>query len=75
MQYQSGKTVEVGDAVRIENGKTPGVVIAIAESDVDMSQWNVQEPGLFIEAKPFGLVFWPLSDDDPVLHVASGESE
>lgn len=70
MNYQSGEKVEVGDTVRIENGKTPGSVVAIVENEADMSSWNVDEPGLFIEAKPFGLVFWPESDNDPVVYVA-----
>jgi hypothetical protein len=67
MDYATGEKVEVGDQVVIENGKTSGVIYAVVETDSDMKEWRVDEPGMLIESKPFGMVFWPISDiDDPV---------
>jgi len=68
MKYLSGEEILVGDEVLIENGKTPGIVEIIIESQKEMKQWNVEESGVLIKAAPFGLVFWPLSNnDDPIV--------
>lgn len=67
MYYQSGKFVELGDRVVIENGKKPGIVHAIIETQQHMKQWGVTEAGLLLESKPFGLVFWPESEEPAVL--------
>jgi len=68
MRYKSGEVVELGDLVLIEKGKTPGRVHAIVESDADMKEWGLDEAGISIESKPFGLVFWPEAEvNDPVI--------
>ncbi|UPQ82068.1 hypothetical protein M0M42_16930 [Pseudomonas knackmussii] len=71
MNYSSGETVEVGDSVTLEYGKTPGVVYAVIESPQQINEWTLDEPGIMIEAEPFGLVFWPASEIyDPVVFIA-----
>ena len=68
MKYLTGEEVKVGDRVFIENGKTSGVVHAVIETSAQMKEWGVDEPGISIEAEPFGLVYWPSSEiDDPVI--------
>lgn len=67
MNYESGEEVQLYDRVVIENGKRPGIVHAIIESEVDMKQWGVQECGLLLESKPHGMVFWPKSEKSAVL--------
>lgn len=66
MQYPCGNPVKVGDAVLIESGRTPGMIEAIIKTADDMSEWQVEEPGVLVKAEPFGLVFWPASHSDPV---------
>lgn len=71
MNYSSGETVEIGDSVALEHGKTPGVVYAVIESPQQVNEWALDEPGMMVEAEPFGLVFWPASDTyDPVVFIA-----
>jgi hypothetical protein len=67
MQYKSGEFVELFDRVVIENGNKPGIVHSIIESDADMKQWGVDEHGLLLESKPFGIVFWPATEESAVL--------
>ncbi len=64
--------MQVGDHVLIERGRTPGRVREVIEADTDLSQWNIEEPGLMVEAAPFGLVFWPASSPDAVVLVGRG---
>ncbi len=71
MNYSSGETVEIGDSVTLKYGKTPGVVYAVIESSQQINDWALDEPGIMIEAEPFGLVFWPTSEIyDPVVFIA-----
>jgi hypothetical protein len=71
MNYSSGETVEIGDSVTLEYGRTPGVVCAVIESPQQINEWALDEPGIMIEAEPFGLVFWPESETyDPVVFIA-----
>jgi len=68
MNYKTGEVVKIGDSVLIENGKTPGIVQAVIETENDMQEWGLDEKGISIESKPFGLVFWPASIlEDPVI--------
>ncbi|MCF6317959.1 MAG: hypothetical protein L3J83_01590 [Proteobacteria bacterium] len=67
MKYKSGKSVNLYDRVVIENGKTPGIVHAIIETADDMKQWGVNEAGLMLESKPFGMLFWPVTEEPAVL--------
>ena len=48
--------MKVGDAVLIEHGRTPGTIAYVLEATADLTQWNVDEPGVMIESAPFGLV-------------------
>jgi len=71
MNYSSGETVEIGDSVTLEHGKTSGVVYAVIESPQQVNEWALDEPGMMVEAEPFGLVFWPASETyDPVVFIA-----
>jgi len=71
MNYSSGETVEIGDSVTLEHGKTLGVVYAVIESPQQINEWALDEPGMLVEAEPFGLVFWPASETyDPVVFIA-----
>ena len=71
MNYSSGETVEIGDSVTLEHGKTSGVVYAVIESPQQINEWALDEPGMMVEAEPFGLVFWPASETyDPVVFIA-----
>ncbi|GLK87837.1 hypothetical protein [Pseudomonas turukhanskensis] len=71
LRYTTGEVAETGDAVLIEQGRTPGEVDAVIASVEQQQEWGVDEPGLMIRAAPFGLVFWPQSDRiDPVKFVA-----
>ena len=67
MNYKSGEMVKLFDRVVIENGKKPGIVHAIIETENDMKQWGVKEKGLMLESKPFGMVFWPETEESAVL--------
>jgi hypothetical protein len=71
MNYFSGETVEIGDSVTLEHGKTPGVVYAVIESPQQINERALDEAGIMIAAEPFGLVFWPTSEIyDPVVFIA-----
>lgn len=68
MHYQTGEKVEIGDCVLIEHGQTSGIVYLIHETIEDAQKWGLDEIGISIEAKPFGLVFWPVFDEnDPII--------
>lgn len=67
MNYKSGEIAELFDRVVIEKGTKPGIVHAIVETPEDMKQWGVEEQGLLLESKPFGIVFWPASEESAVL--------
>lgn len=54
ISYQDGTEMKVGDSVLIEEGGSPGVVIALIESAAEQSESNVEEPGVMIESAPFG---------------------
>ncbi|CAL5240316.1 hypothetical protein Q095_01709 [Pseudomonas aeruginosa PS50] len=41
MKYLTGETVELGDLVLIESGKTLGVVYAIIETPEDALSWGL----------------------------------
>ena len=64
VKYPTGEVVQIGDDVLIENGVTFGSVEHIIETDKDMAEWNVSEPGVILKSKPFGSVFWPIEKDD-----------
>jgi hypothetical protein len=69
MEYKSGEKVNVGDPVSIENGRTPGNVKEVIETEQQMKDSGVTEQGVMISSKLFGLVFWPSSlEDDPVIY-------
>jgi hypothetical protein len=71
MNYSAGEIVEVGDSVVLEYAKTLGVVHAAIENPQEIEEWRLDEPGIMVEAEPFGLVFWPTSGTcDPVAFIA-----
>ena len=61
--------MQVGDSVLIEDGKTPGIIVEIIESDSEQKNYGMEEPGVVMESPPFGLVFWPVSvfANDPII--------
>lgn len=61
MLDRKGRPFKVGDSVNFENGNASGVIKYILESDSDVKMWAVEEKGLMIESKPFGMVFLPIS--------------
>ena len=73
LKYSNGLLVEIGDKVLIENGKTEGIVHDIIETKEKMNFWGIKEKGLMIKSKPFGLVFWPIDDMDPIIFVERGK--
>ncbi|MDH1622139.1 hypothetical protein N5F07_13280 [Pseudomonas chengduensis] len=71
MNYSTGEVVEIGDSVALEYGKTPGVVQVVIETPQQIEEWALDEPGIMVEAEPFGWVFWPASETyDPVIFIA-----
>jgi hypothetical protein len=60
MNYLDGTEVMIGDAVLIEHGKTPGMIVAVVEQD-RVAEFNVEGSGVMIRAAPFGLVYIPAS--------------
>ncbi|RYY80262.1 MAG: hypothetical protein EOO69_02400 [Moraxellaceae bacterium] len=68
MNYLTGEIIKIGDGVLIEHRKTIGTVVSIIELSEDMQNWGVDEQGVMIEAKPFGLVMWSHKDiSDPLI--------
>ena len=54
--------------VLIEYGKTSGNVTAVVETKSEMKQFGVDEAGIMLSSKPFGLVYWPSPyPEDPVI--------
>ena len=74
LTYASGAPVEVGDAVLIEHGRTPGTIVQVVEAAAQFSDFNVTEPGVMVKSEPFGLVYLPVQTwvDDPLEFVARG---
>jgi len=60
MTYLDGIEVMAGDSVLIEHGKTPGVIVAVVETE-RVAEFNVEESGVMVKAEPFGLVYMPAS--------------
>jgi hypothetical protein len=67
--YPNGAPVEVGDSVLFEQGRTHGTVVEVVETEAQMAQCGVQEPGVMLRSPPFGLVYLPAStlDEDPLV--------
>jgi hypothetical protein len=76
ISYQDGTEMKVGDAVLIEDGRTPGTIRELLQANADFKQWNVTEPGVMIKSAPFGLIFIPVSNftDEPIILVARNET-
>lgn len=72
MNYLSGEVISIGDHVMLERGKTPGQVVDVITVESQIRQLKVEEPGVMIKSAPFGLVFWPLASDDPLVFVSRG---
>lgn len=60
MTYLDGSQIMVGDSVHIEHGRTSGKVVDIHEIPW-MAALGELEPGVMIEAAPFGLLYVPVS--------------
>ena len=59
IRYIDSTPAEVGDAIFIDNGERMGRVFAVIESELDLCNWGVEEPGLMIESDYYGLLFVP----------------
>jgi hypothetical protein len=75
MTYSDGVQIIVGDMVRIERGRTPGIIVEVHETTWDTALGPL-EPGVMVEAAPFGLVYLPSSQfsDDGLIFEARGKS-
>ncbi len=69
MKYLSGEEVLVGDKVLADESE--GVVVCVIDTkqftDEYPKGWNYLEKGVLVEAKAFGLVHYPETDEDLVL--------
>lgn len=74
MEYSNGILAKIGDIVLIEKGKTKGVVEDIIDTKEKIQFWGVKEMGLMIKAKPFGLVFWAIDDEDEIIFLKRGNN-
>lgn len=79
MKYRTGETVEIGDNVLFEKGRTEGVVKFILETKQDLLDWGLDEDDdycVILEAEPFGLVSTTVDDEInfPVLFVSRSKS-
>jgi len=57
--YLDGSPIKAGDAVRMENGQTPGTVELVVLSASDMQAIGVEEPGVMLLSPLFGRVYLP----------------
>jgi len=74
--YADGSSIEVGDAVLLERGTTPGTVELVVVTPAEMQAIGVVEPGVMLLSPPFGRVYlpeWSLRDD-PLLFVRRAPS-
>ena len=75
MKYLSGEKVEVNDLVLIEGGQTEAHVVRIVEAQEDIDEVRVKEPGVFLTAGQFGVVFCPIKEaKDPVKFISRGKT-
>ena len=69
--YADGSSIEVGDSVLLEHGKTPGTVELLVVTPAEMQAIGVAERGVMLRSAPLGRVYlpeWSLRDD-PLLFV------
>ena len=66
MRYSCKEEIKIGDTVAIENGKTIGVIEEIIDNNKQKEYWDVDEYGILINSKPFGLVFYPYDCIDEI---------
>lgn len=67
IKYADGREVCVGDKVALHHARNKGVVTHILDSQSEIDDWNLEEPGLMIDTDCAGLVFypkWSLTDDE-----------
>ena len=76
LSYADGSSVQVGDSVTLENGRTPGVVELVVLTAAQMAEIGVDEPGVMLLSPPFGRVY--LSEGclqmEPLQFVSHGPS-
>ena len=66
-RYADGTAAQIGDRVRIEHGRTAGIVELVIVAPDQIAEWGVGKPGLMLLSEPFGRVFWSLDNaQDPV---------
>jgi hypothetical protein len=58
--YRDGTEARVGDKVSLSHGNDTGVVSEAIESAEKKYQWNIEETGLMIESKAYGLTFYQI---------------
>lgn len=49
MQYPSGRKVQIGDVIWMNEGSQQGEVTRIIESSSDFHLWGLNEPGIFVQ--------------------------
>ena len=62
----SGHHPQVGDQVELAGDEL--IVKDIIFSEEDQQSWGLNEPGVMLEGKSFGLIFVSLSDED-LIHI------
>ncbi len=58
ISYFDGKEAQVGDVIELAHGQHTGTVIAIIESGDDLSDWDLERPGLLVDTTYGGSVFY-----------------
>ncbi len=75
MKYNCGEEVKLNDHVLIEQGQVQANVVRIVEAQEELKEVRVKEPGVFLTAEPFGVVFWPIQEiNDPIKFKSRGKT-
>lgn len=56
-RYRDGTLVQQGERVFIPSEQVHGTVDRLIQSTLDQREWNVDEPGVMLQAEEFGLLF------------------
>jgi hypothetical protein len=76
--YADGSRVCVGDRVLMNQGREPGIVHALIDSNGMMDSWGLEETGVMIEVAPGELHFWPadsLSFEEEIRFISRNAAE
>jgi hypothetical protein len=57
MTYSDGSFANIGDVVLLENGQVLATIKHFIQTDDQLTEWGVEEPGVMFASEPFGLLF------------------